>query len=66
MIVDPQARTIHYIKISSNSPNFKSIRALFSRLLEHEEKTFYLIFPPGAGSVTVSHASLEEPSQDGN
>jgi hypothetical protein len=62
LILDPQAKTIHYMKISSNAPNAKTIIGNFRRLLEHEEKTFYLIFPPGAGSVTVSHASLDEPS----
>jgi hypothetical protein len=66
MIVDPQAHSIHYIKISSNAPNAKSIIATFHQLLEHEEKTFYLVFPPGAGSVTVSRASLDEPSSDGD
>jgi hypothetical protein len=66
MIADPQAGTLHYVKLPAGSTNSKSVRALFTRLLEHEEKTFYLIFPPGAGSVTVSHASLEEASQDGN
>jgi hypothetical protein len=49
MIVDPQAHSIHYIKISSNAPNAKSIIATFHQLLEHEEKTFSLVEPSSDG-----------------
>jgi hypothetical protein len=64
LIADPQARTIHYLKISSSAPNPKAISQLFEKLMEHEEKTLYLAFPPGTGTVTITHASLDRQAAD--
>jgi hypothetical protein len=66
LIVDPVAKTVHYVRISSATPNPKSVIAAFSKLMEHEEKNLYLIFPPGTGSVTISHASLEKSDSAGS
>jgi hypothetical protein len=60
IISDPIARTVHYAIISSGAANPKTVSIELKGLMEHEEKTLFLAFPPGTGSVTITHASLDQ------
>jgi hypothetical protein len=64
-VVDPPTNTVNFsIMKSAASTDSQSSEGFFYHLVAHEEKTFYLCFPPGVGTVTLTHVALE-PAPDG-
>jgi hypothetical protein len=60
MIVDPAGRDMHYgrVPVKPGEANPQTQNGPMANLVEHEEKTLYLAFPPGAGSITLLHIEL--------
>ena len=65
VIVDPPTNTIDF-SIMKSAPivDSQTSQGFFYHLMAHEEKTFYLCFPPGTGTVTLTHVALE-PAPEG-
>jgi hypothetical protein len=60
MIVDPAAREMHYgrVPVKPGEAHPQTQNGPMANLVAHEEKTLYLAFPPGAGSITLLHVEL--------
>jgi hypothetical protein len=58
-VVDPMGLHAEWVEFTNRSPdNPKTVTGILKGLVAHEEKTLYLIFPPGTGSVTLASVSL--------
>ena len=60
LIVDPAGNECHYanISVAAGATGVLGANGTLRTLAAHEEKTLYLVFPPGDGTVTVQSISL--------
>jgi hypothetical protein len=65
VVVDPSKPLVFTSILSGKvTSDFQTSEGFFYDLNPHAEKMFYLAFPPGNGTVTLTHVSLE-PAPDG-
>jgi hypothetical protein len=65
VIVDPSKPLVFTSILNGKvTTDNQDTTGFFYDLNPHAEKTFYLAFPPGKGTVTLTHLSLE-PAPDG-
>jgi len=60
MIVDPAENLMNYYEIQPilGSPDPQTVTGTIPKLAAHEEKTIYLAFPPGQGTITLLTVQL--------
>jgi len=60
LITDPAALYAQWdmIKPTVGLPNGQTVKGTFPKLAAHEEKTMYIAFPPGQGSITLLNVAL--------
>ncbi len=62
VIADPAQNQVMYtwVPLPPASTEVQTTGTTIDGLMAHEEKTFYLAFPPGAGTITFQKLSLEK------
>ena len=60
LITDPAAMYAQWdmIKPAVGLPNGQLVKGTFPKLAAHEEKTIYIAFPPGQGTITLLKIAL--------
>jgi hypothetical protein len=63
VISDPSQNLVIYseVRLPAASSDEQKVSTKIPGLMAHEEKTFYLAFPPGTGTITFHHIALDKP-----
>ena len=68
MVADPSGDDMQYfpVPVKAGVTDPQTVNGSLTNLVAHEEKTIYLAFPPGQGSITLLHVELTPGSGTGS